>query len=104
MNLFLDQMEVKWNGKRNRIEKNVVKDDLLVIISEMEVFRFKKKQMTMIQNDWHSYGHNFVWYLYRLLFRIFEQMRNNHEINRKKKIKWRSQMKGKSSTYGRHST
>ena len=70
MKLFLDQMEVKWNGKRNRIEKNVVKDDLVVIISEMEVFRLKKKQMTMIQNDWHSYGHNFVckpsskWFLF----------------------------------------
>jgi len=56
MNLFLDQMEVKWNGKRNRIEKNVVKDDLLVIISEMEVFRFKKKT-----NDHDPKWLTFLW-------------------------------------------
>ena len=32
---------MKWKTKQNR--KNVVKDDLVVIISEMEVFRLKKK-------------------------------------------------------------
>ena len=56
MKLFLDQMEVKWNGKRNRIEKNVVKDDLVVIISEMEVFRLKKKK-----NDYDPKWLTFLW-------------------------------------------